>query len=566
MTAPAARSRLRDERKCILVVDDSLIMRQLVKEIVDSDPDLEVVDTAENGRAALQKVRQLNPDAVLLDIEMPEMSGLETLRRLGLRSPCKVIILSSLVASPEAAERVEALRLGAAAVIGKPSGGVSLDLKQKRASEIVGVLRQALDLPPPVNLALTAAVSPMADLMAGPIVDVLLAGLDRAVLLFDQAGRVVRASTAAGRVLHGCDVAPGRATIASICDIFNQALASEIWDVIGGGDAPAPSEIDFALPDASWIPVSRTILPIEAPGRGRGALLLLEDVSEKRRLEVMLNKAMSSGIARAMMTVPSPTLGGEIRDATILFADIRGFTSLATTLGAHEVVDLLNQYFSYMTDVIGAEGGIVDKFIGDGLMALFGLPTAYGDDADRAIAAARNMQRALRLLNERRTGPSLQIGIGVCTGPVVAGQIGSPDRMNYTVIGAVANLATRLEGATKIYGSQILICGETFSRLRRPVAARKIDMVSVTDMETATILHEVFVEEPDAGATGWLTSFDAGLKAYLDGEFAAALDHLMCAAAANPADITTRLLAQRCRRLGLLKPGKWSGCWKLDHK
>jgi CheY-like chemotaxis protein len=110
-----------DGRKRVLVVDDSFIMRKVMAEIVDSDPDLEVVDTAENGRVALQKVRQFQPDAVLLDIAMPEMSGLETLRRLGLRSPCKVIVLSSLVAGADSAERIEALRLGAAAAIGKPS-------------------------------------------------------------------------------------------------------------------------------------------------------------------------------------------------------------------------------------------------------------------------------------------------------------------------------------------------------------------------------------------------------------------------------------------------------------
>src|SRR5258708_39392964 len=134
-------------RKRILVVDDSLIMRNLITEIVDSDPDLEVVDTAPDGRAALEKVRQLKPDAVLLDIEMPEMSGLETLRRLNLRSTCKVVILSSLVANEDSSKRVEALRLGAVATIGKPSGGVSFDPKQKRAPEIARTLRPAPALP-----------------------------------------------------------------------------------------------------------------------------------------------------------------------------------------------------------------------------------------------------------------------------------------------------------------------------------------------------------------------------------------------------------------------------------
>jgi class 3 adenylate cyclase/ActR/RegA family two-component response regulator len=564
MTALAAK--MSDARKRILVVDDSLIMRQLVSEIVDSDPDLAVVDTAENGRVAIQKVRQLAPDAVLLDIDMPEMTGLETLRRLGLRSPCKVIILSSLVTNQDASERVEALRLGAAAVIGKPSGGVSLDLKQKRASEIVGVLRQVLGLPAIADPPMTLATSPATDPMAGPIAELLFAGLDIAVLLFDHAGHLVRASDATARVLHGCDLEPKRATIASICDAFNHTLASELWDVIGGGDAPAPHEIDFAMPDYSWIPLGRTILPVELPGQARGALLLLDDISEKRRLQTLLNKTMSSGVVEAVMTASSQALGGEMRDVSVLFADIRGFTALATALGAHAIVDLLNEYFSYMTDVITAEGGTVDKFIGDGLMALFGLPNAHGDDADRAVAAARKMQRALTLLSGRQVGPPLRIGIGVCTGPVVAGQIGSPARMNYTVIGEAANVASRLEEATKLYGSRILICGETRSRLRLPTPARQIDLVKVTGLETPTEVHEVFVQEPGATAAGWLAAFDAGLKAYLDGEITAALDHLARAAAANPEDTATRVLAQRCRRLALLKPGEWTGHWSLDQK
>jgi class 3 adenylate cyclase/ActR/RegA family two-component response regulator len=564
MTALAAN--LADQRKRILVVDDSLIMRQLVSEIVDSDPDLEVVGTAENGRVAIQQVRQLEPDAVLLDIDMPEMTGLETLRRLGLRSRCKVIILSSLVTTQDASERVEALRLGAAAVIGKPSGGVSLDLKQKRASEIVGVLREVLGLPALADPPAQGPAGPMIDLVAGPVADLLFAGLDIAVLLFDHTGHLVRASDAAGRVLHGCDLEPGRATIASICDTFNHKLASELWDVIGGREAPAPEEIDFAMPDYSWIPLGRTILPMQVPGQARGALLVLQDISEKRRLQAILNKTMSSEVAQAVMTAAAPTLGGEMRDVTVLFADIRGFTGLATTLGAHAIVDLLNEYFSYMTDVITAEGGMVDKFIGDGLMALFGLPSAHGDDADRAVAAARKMQRALALLSERQAGPPLRIGIGVCTGPVVAGQIGSPARMNYTVIGEAANVASRLEAATKLYGSQILICGETRARLRRPVPVRHIDVVKVTGMETPTEVHDVFVQEPGPTAAGWLGSFDAGLKAYLDGEITLALDHLTRAESGNPADTATRILAQRCRRLALLKPGEWTGYWSLDER
>ncbi|MBV9563197.1 MAG: response regulator, partial [Bradyrhizobium sp.] len=210
-------------RKRILVVDDSLIMRNLISEIVDSDPDLEVVDTAPDGRVALQKVRQLKPDAVLLDIEMPEMSGLETLRRLHLRSTSKVIILSSLVANEDSTKRIEAMRLGAVATIGKPSGGVSFDLKQKRASEIVRTLRRALCLPDPGEPASVPAGTATIEHHAHITFDELLEALESGVLLFDRSGVLVRANAAAGRILRGSDLTAGRATIRSLCGDFNQA-------------------------------------------------------------------------------------------------------------------------------------------------------------------------------------------------------------------------------------------------------------------------------------------------------------------------------------------------------
>jgi adenylate cyclase len=219
-----------------------------------------------------------------------------------------------------------------------------------------------------------------------------------------------------------------------------------------------------------------------------------------------------------------------------------------------------------MADVIGAEGGIVDKFTGDGIMALFGAPTSHGDDADRAVATARKMHRALTLMNERRAWPAIRIGVGLGSGPVVAGLIGSPDRMNYTVIGDPANLASRIEGVTKPYSSNILICEETFKRLSRPIPARKVDVIMLRGRETPTAIYEVFVEDPGAAASEWLGEFDAGLSAYVAGDFAAAQAHLVRAKDANPDDMMTDVLAQRCRRLDLRNAGEWTGAWKLTEQ
>ena len=131
--------------KNILIVEDSFIMRTLIQDIVQSDPEFTVVGMAENGKVGLQKVRELKPDLVLLDIEMPEMTGLEMLKRLALVSKAKVIIVSSLgqAGSPQA---VEARRLGAADIIAKPSGAMSLDLADKRGHELVQAMRRALNM------------------------------------------------------------------------------------------------------------------------------------------------------------------------------------------------------------------------------------------------------------------------------------------------------------------------------------------------------------------------------------------------------------------------------------
>jgi two-component system chemotaxis response regulator CheB len=134
----------------ILIVDDSFIMRTIIKDIVESDPDLKVVGFAENGKVGLQKVRELKPDVVILDLEMPEMGGIDMMKRLALVSKAKVIVVSSVVlgGSPQA---VEAKRLGAADIIAKPSGAMSLDLQAKKGHEIVQAIRRALELDPPAS-------------------------------------------------------------------------------------------------------------------------------------------------------------------------------------------------------------------------------------------------------------------------------------------------------------------------------------------------------------------------------------------------------------------------------
>ena len=156
----------------------------------------------------------------------------------------------------------------------------------------------------------------------------------------------------------------------------------------------------------------------------------------------------------------SGMMGGKESVATILFSDIRSFTTHSEKLGAQGTVAMLNEYFTLMVDCIQEEGGMLDKFIGDAIMAGFGMPVAHDDDVDRSVRASIKMINELRRWNVQRASEgkaAIDIGIGLNTDMVVSGNIGSKKRMDYTMIGDGVNLASRLESACKQYGAHILI-------------------------------------------------------------------------------------------------------------
>jgi adenylate cyclase len=185
--------------------------------------------------------------------------------------------------------------------------------------------------------------------------------------------------------------------------------------------------------------------------------------------------------------------------ATILFADIRGYCELLERVGSLETVRLLDQFFTLVVDCVDRHGGTVDKFIGDAMMATFGIPAAAEDDADRAVEAACAILRDIENWNAGRAAGELEIhvGIGIDTDIVVAGTIGAPSRMDYTVIGDGVNTAARLQQASKTQGVPLLISARTRARLVREHYLRPVDMICVGRGSRTVAAYDVLGWSPD---------------------------------------------------------------------
>jgi adenylate cyclase len=267
-----------------------------------------------------------------------------------------------------------------------------------------------------------------------------------------------------------------------------EALIPGITTILGDNLMPTkPAELEAHHPTRGELELEVRTAPLDLPdGSGtHGWAIALTDLTERRKLErlhaadVEQRRAIRDAFARylaphvveQLMRAPGGVaLGGERATATILFADIVGFTELADRLDAERVVDILNHFFSAAVQIVFEHDGLLDKFYGDGLMVVFGPPRVRDDDAARALAVAQALHHAASSI--QADGKPLQLAIGIATGEVVAGHIGSPKRMDYTVIGDAANLASRLQGAAppgRTYADD-----RTYERLRTRPPAEKL--------------------------------------------------------------------------------------------
>jgi adenylate cyclase len=285
-----------------------------------------------------------------------------------------------------------------------------------------------------------------------------------------------------------------------------------------------------------------------------------------RHLKKAFSSYVSPDLVKQIEKNPDKlVLGGEQRELSILFSDIRGFTTVSESLTPPELVKLLNEYLSPMTRIVLEERGTLDKFIGDAVMALFNAPLDVPEHATHACATAVRMMEELKLLNTgfaERGMNTLDIGVGINTGPAVVGNMGADIRFDYTAIGDSVNLASRLEGLNKYYGTHILVSEDTRKQVSDGrFTFREVDRVKVKGKHLPIVMYELMISSFEL-----LPRFEAALEMYRSQDFTGAkavFDEMTSGFNDGP----SRLYAGRCYEyLTSPPPEDWDGVYVAKDK
>ena len=301
----------------------------------------------------------------------------------------------------------------------------------------------------------------------------------------------------------------------------------------------------------------------------------MTEEGERKKVKGAFQHYLSPDVINQMLENPeSLQLGGVRRDLTVLFSDVRGFTTISEVLSPEKLSELMNNYFTPMTSIVLRSGGVLDKYIGDAIMAFWGAPIPSTQHADSAAQSALDMLVALDLVREefkRKNFPDIDIGIGLNTGPMSVGNMGSNERFTYTVMGDAVNLGARLEGLTKEYGIKIMISEFTERQLTPGrFITRDLDNIRVKGKLDSVHVFELL--RADAMGTReiletFLAQFKAGRQAYRNKDWTLALELFGKCLSMNPADKPTLLYRERCLQLAENPPGDdWDGVYTFTHK
>jgi len=294
-------------------------------------------------------------------------------------------------------------------------------------------------------------------------------------------------------------------------------------------------------------------------------------LAQKREHKIrnIFQKYVPADVIDEFFTNPEKMLIGENRVISILFSDIRSFTSISEKMMPDDLVNSLNRYFTVMVDIIMARHGIVDKYIGDAIMAFFGAPVRHKDDALQSVLAGIEMSEALGQFNaqQRELGkPEFRIGVGINYGVVTVGNIGTEKKMDYTIIGDMVNLASRMEGLTKKYHQPLLISESLHQKVKDEVDCRLIDTVAVKGKTKGVRIYTVKKSLAEEENKAW-TLHNTAMESYYRRDFDEAIGYFQNAQKIFPDDYASQLIIDRCRQFKVTPPPEnWDGVEIMTEK
>jgi adenylate cyclase len=288
---------------------------------------------------------------------------------------------------------------------------------------------------------------------------------------------------------------------------------------------------------------------------------------QKRFIKNAFQQYLSPAVIEQLIQHPERLkLGGERRVLSIFFSDLQGFTSISEGLDPKELTAFLNDYLSAMTNIIHEESGTVDKYEGDAIIAFWNAPLEVPEHAGRAVLAAMRCQEVLAKMRpgfKERIGKDVFMRIGINTGPAIVGNLGSDTRFDYSMIGDAVNLAARLEGANKQFGTYTMISKFTRDMLGDILAVRELARIAVVGRKEPVVVYEPMTAEEYKARKDILETFSQGLELFYNGKFSQALEIF---STLQELDRPAAAYAKKCRAIMEALPDEWQGVWVMDSK
>ncbi len=392
----------------------------------------------------------------------------------------------------------------------------------------------------------------------------ILRSMSNGVITVDREGRITTFNAAACDLIGVTPDQVRGADARAFIELKNPWIVPELDSVTQTGQPKTLIDIDICNARDEMLSANVSIVPLMSGDEPVGLLILIDDISQGKRLEGAMRRFMTQKVVDQVLGRRDELLFGTACEASVLFADIRNFTSLAEALEPRATVDMLNEVFTELYEAVSEADGVLDKFIGDAIMAVYGAPLSSGQDAANAVSSAIRMQAMIGEINagrEVRGLANLRLGVGIASGDVVAGTIGSPKRMDYTVIGDSVNLAARLEDASKFYQVDIIAC-EVTAAGNPDVPMRELDLIRVRGRSRPARIYQVLTGPVPEG---WNEAYQRG-RAHLaarkwqdaDVAFAEVLSIV-------PTDRAAAIMRGRAQSaMKSPPPLEWDGVWEAQ--